>query len=126
VPGQGTSYGLLRYMRGDLALAQQLETLPQPEVFLNFLGHAAERSDTEAAQQEDFGAHRNPCHARSWLIYCRATVQGEALVVEWEYSANRHRHETMAALAQACRAFLLDLAGMEETAGGRKLSLEKE
>ena len=38
VPNRGVGYGLLRYVRGDEAVAAALRALPQAEVCFNYLG----------------------------------------------------------------------------------------
>jgi non-ribosomal peptide synthase protein (TIGR01720 family) len=101
IPDEGAGYGLLRYASDDAEVVAKLKSLPQPEVFFNYLGHLPPSARKGAKlQQESFGPHRHPAHARSWLVYCKAATAGEQLVLWWEYSDNRHRRETIDRLAE--------------------------
>ncbi|MFT4174783.1 MAG: amino acid adenylation domain-containing protein [Rhodocyclaceae bacterium] len=113
VPGAGAGYGLLRYASGDLDARQTLESLPQAQVFYNFLGQRTVTKDADSpGRQENFGPHRCPTHHRTWLIYCKGIVMGEELVLQWEYSENRHQRQTIDTLARRCADHLREMGGL--------------
>jgi amino acid adenylation domain-containing protein/non-ribosomal peptide synthase protein (TIGR01720 family) len=104
IPGRGLGYGLLRYLGPDRALAEQLARLPQPELVFNYLGQL-DQAVPEAAPlrtaREASGPSHSPTARRSHLLEVTASVRGGRLHAGWVYSENRHRRETVRALAEA-------------------------
>ncbi|MCB0083884.1 MAG: hypothetical protein KDE47_23250, partial [Caldilineaceae bacterium] len=105
VPNRGVGHGMLRYLAGATELAVN------PPVKFNYLGQATARSDdgnsliqgdvTEAVGPAIVGITHSPHDLRTHLIEINASVIGDELCVNWIYSRNLHRAETIQALADA-------------------------
>jgi amino acid adenylation domain-containing protein/non-ribosomal peptide synthase protein (TIGR01720 family) len=109
VPRRGIGYGLLRYLSGDAELVAKLCGLPQAEISFNYLG----QFDNIFAEGAPFGLlqeHTGPLHApsgqRFHVLEISGQVAGGRLLMDWTYSENLHRHETIAALADGFVAAL--------------------
>jgi non-ribosomal peptide synthase protein (TIGR01720 family) len=103
VPGRGIGYGLLRYLTDDAEISQKLNALPRPELSFNYLGQfdnliAVENGFRPAA--ESTGPSRSLHAKRRYLIDVSASVVNGCLELNWVYSENLHRHETIQNLAQ--------------------------
>ena len=106
IPQRGIGYGLLRYLGGAVDLAGP----GGPAISFNYLGQfdatgplrreagAAGRAILGLAS-EAHGAERSPRHERDHLLEIDGWVQEGELRVQWTYSQDIHRPETVAALA---------------------------
>ncbi|HEU4328582.1 MAG TPA: amino acid adenylation domain-containing protein [Roseiflexaceae bacterium] len=98
-PGHGLGYGLLRYLSADGA---PLGTLPQPEVVFNYLGQidsALPQDSLFVAIDDDSGPNQSPRGQRRHLLEINGQVSGGRLRLDWWYSGQIHRRETIGALA---------------------------
>jgi len=101
LPGRGLSFGLLRcFGMGDEAA--RLRECARPEVSFNYLGQL----EHENAGFSSFGKVRSSRGAsalmpgeRTHLLEADAKVVSGRLQVDWTYSENLHRRETVEALA---------------------------
>ncbi|HEY0101521.1 MAG TPA: amino acid adenylation domain-containing protein [Pyrinomonadaceae bacterium] len=101
LPNRGLGFGLLRsFGTGDEAA--RLRERPRPEVGFNYLG----QFDLENAEASSFGRVRSSRGAsglmpgaRTHLLEVDAKVVAGRLQVDWTYSENLHRRETVEALA---------------------------
>ncbi|HEX8423476.1 MAG TPA: condensation domain-containing protein, partial [Pyrinomonadaceae bacterium] len=101
LPNRGLGFGLLRSF-GTGEEAARLRESPRPEVGFNYLG----QFDLENADVSSFGRVRSSRGAsplmpgaRTHLLEVDAKVVGGRLQVDWTYSENLHRRETVEALA---------------------------
>jgi non-ribosomal peptide synthase protein (TIGR01720 family) len=98
IPQQGIGYGILRYLR-EGPIAQRLAAQPQASVVFNYLGQL----DVGAGGREGLflgatlaqGLSQSPESVRSHAVEITAYVSQGRLCVEWNYSRNRHRRETI-------------------------------
>jgi len=98
IPNNGIGYGLLRYLNGDKKIAEQLRTLPQPQVIFNYRGRVENVSPeafTSQGAQLSIGPVRSPRQQRRYLLEVNGNVSGGQLRFEWNYSANLHNRETV-------------------------------
>ncbi|MBI1853016.1 MAG: amino acid adenylation domain-containing protein [Planctomycetes bacterium] len=112
IPHRGIGYGLLRYVRGDAALAAQLRQLPQAEVSFNYVGQIDASLPAGAAfgwAKEPIGPCHSPAARRSHSIDVNASVTGGRLEVEWTYGEKLHRRETIELL---CASYLESLRAL--------------
>jgi amino acid adenylation domain-containing protein/non-ribosomal peptide synthase protein (TIGR01720 family) len=104
IPQRGIGYGLLRYLSEDDEVAEQLRSLPQSEVIFNYVGrrdaNKPENLTLESAR-ETRGARRSLRQRRRYLLEINASIAGGRLHLEWNYSENRHRRETIQKWADA-------------------------
>jgi non-ribosomal peptide synthase protein (TIGR01720 family) len=112
VPNRGLGYGLLRYVAGDPEVVEQLRSLPQAEVYLDYLGQI-ERSlsaeDGLALAAESPGLGLSPETRRRYLLEVTAGVLGGQLRLSWAYCPGRHCRATVEALAQNFLAALREV-----------------
>ncbi len=104
LPNRGIGYGMLRYLRGDESVRQQLADLPQSEINFNYLGKfdsllPGDRMFSFA--EEDRGPEFSPSTPRRHLLEVVALVSGGRLEVEWTYNTRHHRAETVERLARS-------------------------
>ncbi|MCG3119021.1 MAG: Linear gramicidin synthase subunit B [bacterium] len=100
IPNRGLGYSLLRYVHRDPALA----ALPPAPINFNYLGQfdqVLQESSRFRLVQETNIFDRSPAGMRSHVLEIVGSVIRGSLQVEWFYSANLHRAETVAALAQS-------------------------
>ncbi len=113
LPAGKAGHGLLRWLRGDDALAARLRARPAPEVAFNYLGQTRGLTGEDslfALAPEHHGPTRSAAGERRALIEVVA-VAGEELRATFRYSRHRHRRETIARLAEgfsACLEALVD------------------
>ncbi len=99
VPRNGIGYGLLRYVRGE-----GTDLGPDPEVSFNYLGQldaAFGDSSLFRPAKELAGAARSPLGERKHVLDVGAVVAGGALQLDWMYSRDHYRRETIEGLARA-------------------------
>jgi len=102
VPRHGLGYGVLRYLSADQHVVDQMRALPQPEVIFNYLGQV-DRPVGEAAfeiARESHGPERSLLDQRMHLIDINGGIAHGCLQMEWTFSANLHRRETIERVAQ--------------------------
>src|SRR5581483_9609205 len=98
IPDRGISYGLLRYLTDDANVREKLQSLSRPEIVFNFLGQTdqlfSESSIFELASDR-IGHLRSPQARRIHLLEINGIITGGQLHVDWTYSENVHRKETI-------------------------------
>ncbi|TFY88820.1 amino acid adenylation domain-containing protein [Pseudomonas kairouanensis] len=124
VPHKGVGYGVLRYL-GDEGYASQLRALPEARVTFNYLGQfdgsfSADQGALFVPASEDCG-RRQDDHAPlgNWLSINGQVYNGE-LVLDWTYSRDMFREETLQQLASAYERSLKEVIEhcLEETSQG--------
>ena len=109
VPRGGLGYGLLRYYGEGTPEAAALRNSPDPELCFNYLGQfGVPPGDSSLLRlsDESAGPDLGPGNRRRHLIEINAAVAGGVLRVDWRYSENRHRRETIEKLADDYMASL--------------------
>jgi non-ribosomal peptide synthase protein (TIGR01720 family) len=109
VPNEGLGYGLLRYLSQDSHVTRRMRELPRPEISFLYLGQLDQAAgDTRLPRpaREDAGPLHSPQAARPYLLEISAGVREGRLLVEWRYSAEVHRRETIERLADQFLAAL--------------------
>ncbi|GCE14872.1 non-ribosomal peptide synthetase [Tengunoibacter tsumagoiensis] len=104
VPQHGIGYGILRYLRRNNAEGETLKNAAQSQISFNYLGQFDQLLATHnlfASAPESSGLAVSPRGRREHLIDINGNVSGGQLQLVWTYSANRHKEETIRALAQA-------------------------
>ncbi len=104
VPRRGIGYGLLRYCSEDERALSIRQQAAQPDLSFNYLGQFGReaggalpiRLAKEARGFDHAGQGR-----RSSLLEITASIDPDGLHVEWTFSQNLHRPETIRRLAEA-------------------------
>jgi non-ribosomal peptide synthase protein (TIGR01720 family) len=112
VPNRGLGYGLLRYVAGDQDVAEQLRSLPQAEVYFDYLGQIDRSLPAEAGlalAAESSGPCLNPETRRRYLLEVTAAVLGGRLRMSWAYCPGRHHWATVEGLARNFLAALQEV-----------------
>jgi non-ribosomal peptide synthase protein (TIGR01720 family) len=100
IPRNGIGYGLLRYLSPEGGAT--LKNLPHPQITFNYLGQVgiAEANTGMEIAGESKGPERSLKARRTSLIDINGGVAGGRLRMEWTYSRNLHRAETIRARAE--------------------------
>src|SRR5581483_1174646 len=105
VPQHGIGYGLLRYVCQDQEVQQQVQTVPQPQIGLNYLGQsdqaAASFSELFAAAAESSGTPSSPLAERPHLLDVLGQISGGQLQLSWSFSRQIYRPQTIRQVASA-------------------------
>ncbi len=123
IPNRGIGYGLLRYAGSDAVGAERLAALPQAEVRFNYLGQvdrALLDSSMFTVTAQPTGPAQSPKAERAYLLNVIGAVTGSELRLEWTYSENIHRMETVVRLAHSYIDELRELIAQSQT--GDKVS----
>jgi non-ribosomal peptide synthase protein (TIGR01720 family) len=103
VPRRGMAYGLLRYLRPESALCEQLRGLPQAEVYFAYRGRVDPVAGASMGWTLDAETVME-CQARtgvrSHLLQIEGWVVKDQLRLRWTYNPGRHRRSTIEALAE--------------------------
>ena len=102
IPRWGFAYGVLRYLVEDAEIANRLDSLPNPEISFNYLGQFDQlfsEASPLAPAQEGPGPTQGSSNPRRYLIDINALIVNGRLRVDWTYSENIHRPETVVNLA---------------------------
>lgn len=123
IPQQGVNYGLLRYVRSDPDLVEQLRQFPPAEISFNYLGQSAPDWPADAVfgpPREAPGPTRSPRGQRSHLLAINGFIATGQLVLHWTYSQHLHHRTTCEHLAQQVLAQVRLLVAHSQTpeAGG--------
>jgi amino acid adenylation domain-containing protein/non-ribosomal peptide synthase protein (TIGR01720 family) len=101
IPERGIGYGLLRSL-GSGEDAAALRSARGAELIFNYLGQfdtAASAEHLFRIAPEPAGEVRHPRQPRPHLLEVDGSVAGGRLWLNWTYSENRHRRETVEGLA---------------------------
>lgn len=98
IPKKGIGHGLLMENRTDSMLKQQAK----PEVCFNYLGQvdaANSEMDLIAPVSNNIGEPRNAACLRAFHIEVNAKIENSQLYIDWSYSRDLHKTETIDNLA---------------------------
>jgi non-ribosomal peptide synthase protein (TIGR01720 family) len=100
VPNRGIGCGVLRYLNPEIA--KSLHELPQAEVSFNYLGQFDQvlpQSSLFMLSFEPSGPIRSPRGNRRYLLEINGFIASSKLQLDWTYSENIHRRESIENLA---------------------------
>jgi len=112
LPNRGFDYGVLRYLSNQRDIIEKLQAQLQPEVIFNYLGQFDQmlpQLSLFKLAKESTGATHNPRGNRHHLLEVEGMVINGQLQLQWSYSTNLHRPETVENLAQGMVKALLEL-----------------
>ncbi len=104
ISNEGINLGVLRYLSEDAAVTEKIRSLPQAEVIFLYLGQFSKslsQSSLFKATREFSGSDRNPQGIRSHLLEVTGSITEGQLRVDWKYSLNVHRRETVKELSHS-------------------------
>jgi amino acid adenylation domain-containing protein/non-ribosomal peptide synthase protein (TIGR01720 family) len=102
LPNHGIGYGLLRYMVKDEGIRRSMSALPHLELSFNYLGQfdqALPEDGIFGIAKESRGRDRDAAGTRGALLDINGGILRGQLTMEWSYSVNIHRRETIERLA---------------------------
>lgn len=104
-PNRGIGYGVLRYLADD-EIRAKFDNLPSAEVLFNYLGRFNRTAESWRPIHGERGQHYGPTQERSHLLEIGCRITDERLRVEWTFSKNVHRRETIQTLAESLVSWL--------------------
>jgi amino acid adenylation domain-containing protein/non-ribosomal peptide synthase protein (TIGR01720 family) len=105
LPHHGIGYGMLRYLSQDAAIPRKLRALSPAEVHFNYLGQFDQllpASAWFALAGEASGPPQSQRERRRYVLEILGSIRRQRLQLQWTYSAQVHRRDTIEALAHAC------------------------
>ena len=102
IPQRGIGYGLLRYLSRNESVRLQLAAQPRAEVVFNYLGQfdrSAQNDGLLTAAAESSGAARSLRSQRGHVIDVTGVITGGRLQMDFGYSEQLHRRDTIERLA---------------------------
>ena len=109
IPQRGIGYGLLRYLSRDESVRLQLAAQPHAEVIFNYLGQfdrGAQNDGLFTAAAESSGAARSLRAQRGHALEVTGVITGGRLQMDFSYSEQLHRRDTIERLAAEFMAAL--------------------
>ncbi|MBW4506975.1 MAG: SDR family NAD(P)-dependent oxidoreductase [Scytonematopsis contorta HA4267-MV1] len=103
LPNQGIGYGVLRYLGHDEIITEKIRLSPQAEIIFLYLGNLEENLPksplwklSQKSSLNSFSLHSK----RSHLLEVNALIIQNQLRVDWTYSTNVHKAETVQKLTE--------------------------
>ncbi|ERT05439.1 non-ribosomal peptide synthase TIGR01720 domain protein [Lyngbya aestuarii BL J] len=97
IPNHGMNYGIMRYLSPDKTVRSQLKAAPQASVIFNYLGQInpvkSEFFTLDISESSQF--NRSPEQIRRYLLEINGFVSQNKLQLNWIYSQNIHKRETI-------------------------------
>ncbi|MEV7231308.1 condensation domain-containing protein [Polymorphospora sp. NPDC051019] len=115
-PHGGVGYGLLRFLRDDPAVRDQLAQVPWPQVSINYTGHfrfddAEEGGELFRVRPPAFGRAQDGRGEWAYHLDIAGTTVGRQFRVEVVYSTDFYRRDTVEQLVEEIYRRLRALAG---------------
>ena len=114
IPQKGIGYGMLRYLSEDEQLRERLKELPSSQIVLNYLGQTdalLEQMELFGIADESTGQSQGLSRHRAHLLEMNALMIGGQLQLQWSYSQQLHKQETVERLGQLYLEALEELIG---------------
>ncbi|MBW4602156.1 MAG: amino acid adenylation domain-containing protein [Calothrix sp. FI2-JRJ7] len=103
IPNRGIGYGLLRYLSRHKEIAERLSSLPKAEVVFNYLGQF-DNFLPELSQfkpiKGSIGSVHSPYGHKPYLLEVEVVAVNRQLQLNWIYSKDLYRQDTITGLAQ--------------------------
>jgi len=115
LPNKGLGYGLLRYLSRNTETAVRLRSAPEPEISFNYLGQFDQTISSTSVltpAPESAGPLRSQEGLRGSLLDITSLVTNGRLRIDWHFSENLHRKETIERLAHGYIAALKNLIAL--------------
>jgi amino acid adenylation domain-containing protein/non-ribosomal peptide synthase protein (TIGR01720 family) len=112
IPNRGIGYGILKYLSGRRDACAQLAAGPQAEVSFNYMGQFDQTLPSDglfSLAKEPVGPSRSLQGNCSYLLEINGGITGGRLQLEWNYSAQLYRRETIERVAHAFVAAMREL-----------------
>jgi amino acid adenylation domain-containing protein/non-ribosomal peptide synthase protein (TIGR01720 family)/FkbM family methyltransferase len=103
IPNRGFGYGVLKYLSSDNKITESLRSLPAAQLSFNYLGQFDQilPADTPfSTARESSGPNSNLQASRTHVLEIGGSVAGGRLQLQWIYSENLHRRDTIERLAK--------------------------
>ncbi|MEO8210866.1 MAG: condensation domain-containing protein, partial [bacterium] len=103
IPNNGIGFGLLKYLNTDENIKEKLKTLPKPEIVFNYLGQLNENiipnSDWKLGKKSII-LSQSKQGLRTHLIEINGIVADNKLKMDFNFSKNIHKKETIETFAK--------------------------
>ncbi len=102
-PNQGLGYGVLRYLSDDVIITEKIRLLQPAEIIFLYLGNLEEtlpKSSLWNLSEKSCGCVVSFQGKRSHLLEINALIADNQLKIDWIYSTNIHRRETVKQLIE--------------------------
>jgi len=102
LPGNGFSFGVLRYLSNNPEIVESLKSLPEPQVQFLYRGRTEQEFSNEifGFTSETVGPLVDEENSRQHLLEINSYFANGLFTASWRYSRNFHSRSTIEALAQ--------------------------
>jgi non-ribosomal peptide synthase protein (TIGR01720 family) len=103
MPNRGIGYSLLRYLCDDKTVHERLIDQPRPEISFNYLGQVDQslpENSPFSLAPESKGTERSKSGDRMYSLIISGNISQGRLQMNWSYSSNMYRSETIDRLAE--------------------------
>jgi len=103
MPNRGIGYGLLCYLCDDKTVHERLIDQPRPEISFNYLGQVDQslpENSPFSLAPESKGTERSKSGDRMYSLIISGNISQGRLQMNWSYSSNMYRSETIDRLAE--------------------------
>jgi non-ribosomal peptide synthase protein (TIGR01720 family) len=121
IPNRGAGYDLLRYISSNQEIQSELKSFPQPQVSFKYLGNFDQlipQSSLFNLTQQPLKLNQSSSANRFYLLEINGIIVNEQLQLNWIYSTEIHRRETIETLAsdyiEALRSIIAHCQSLEE------------
>lgn len=107
LPQNGLDFGVLRYLSDQAGVKAALKALPKAQVVFNYLGqfdHLFSETGLFELAPEDHGPTQGPRGIRPYLLELNALIYQGRLRIDFVYSNQIHKAETIEKIAHALQA----------------------
>jgi non-ribosomal peptide synthase protein (TIGR01720 family) len=123
VPNRGIGFGMLRYLCGDEKVKQSLQKMPQPEIGFNYLGQFGDDDEPNVSEERlAVGSTRSPKSLRRHQLEINGHVFQGRLNIDFGFSENVHRQDTIGAVAKNFVSTLGDFVSLGQSSSGPRLT----
>ena len=109
IPNKGIGHGILKHLSRNPG---SLRGKPEPEVTFNHMGRLDSTAGLEhfSIVRRFIGEDRNPLSLRTSVFEINSWLEGGRLRLDWSFSRNLHRQETVERLLDRVKAFVDSIA----------------
>lgn len=125
IPNRGAGYDLLRYISSNQEIQSELKSFPQPQISFKYLGNFDQlipQSSLFNLTQQPLKLNQSSSANRFYLLEINGVIVQEHLQLDWIYSTEVYRQETIETLASNYIDALQSIIAHSQSLEGQKFT----